>query len=78
MSACPGRKPALCGKIAQAARRFAIRRPGGGMEPLDRKENACIMTVKGGIRMKMMKRILSAALALLICLTAGAALAEEK
>ena len=27
MSACPGRKPALCGKIAQAARRFAIRRP---------------------------------------------------
>lgn len=28
--------------------------------------------------MKMMKRILSAALALLICLTAGAALAEEK
>lgn len=28
--------------------------------------------------MKMMKRILSAAMALLICLTAGAAMAEEK
>ena len=28
--------------------------------------------------MKMMKRILSAAMALLVCLTAGAAMAEEK